>query len=268
MSDATSAPSDAAPPPPRVDPTPPKLPPPGTVKKPPNPPLRVPASLSLAALLVVVLALIGTAPYWAPSLMSLLPWSAAQTQTAPSSQEQAQMAQQLAAIRQQLDQLTNLSSRVTALENRPAPDASTAVAPLAAQVQQLGTHLDQIDKQLAQLAHDAANNATSPQRMLIIALASLGNAVAGSRPFSTELTSVEALGQSRQGWAGALQPLEAPAQTGIPGTAVLAQRFSATVAPAILRAQANAQSSQQSLGEAMLTRLRSLVIVRRIDGAS
>ncbi|HEY1505630.1 MAG TPA: mitofilin family membrane protein, partial [Stellaceae bacterium] len=157
---------------------------------------------------------------------------------------------------------------VTTLENRPAPDASTAVAPLAAQVQQFSAHLDQIDKQLAQLAHDAANNAASPQRMLMVALAGLGNAVAGSSPFSTELTSVEALGQNRQGWAAALQPLEAPAQAGIPSTAVLAQRFSTTVASAILRAQANAQSSQQSLGEAMLTRLRSLVIVRRIDGAS
>jgi hypothetical protein len=233
--------------------------------KPPRPPLRVPASLSLAVVLIVALALVGTAPYWAPALMPLLPWSAAPA--APRANEaQEQMAQQLAALRQQLGQLTNLDNRVKTLENRPAPDASAAVAPLAAQLQQLGAHLDQIDKQVAQLERDAANNAESPQRVLMVALASLGNAIAGSRPFGAELVSVEALGRNRPGWATALQPLEASAKTGVPGTAVLAQRFSDDVAPAILRAEANAASRQQSLGQAMLTRLKSLVIIRRVDG--
>jgi hypothetical protein len=267
MSETPSASSDAAPtPPPRSDTPSPKLPPPGAPKAPRRPPLHVPATLSLAVLLVVALALVGTSPSWAPALMPLLPWSAAQTAPQPN-RAQEQMAQQLAAIQRQLDQLTNLSGRVSALENRPAPDASAAVAPLAGQVQQLSTHLDQIDKQLAQLAHDAANNAESPQRVLMVALASLGNAVAGSRPFAAELTSVEALGRNRQGWAASLEPLEALAKTGIPGTAVLAQRFTNDVAPAILRAQANAPSSQRSLGQAMLTRLRALVIIRRVDGA-
>ena len=265
MSDAPSSPSDAAPPPRIESPPPPKLPPPAAAKPTRRPPLRVPASLSLAVILVAALALVGTAPYWAPSLMPLLPWSAAPTAPQPN-QAQERMAQQLAAIEQQLSQLTNLSGRVTALESRPAPDASAAVAPLAGQVQQLGAHLDQIDKQLAQLAHDAANNAESPQRVLMVALASLGNAVAGSNPFAAELTSVEALGHNRAGWAASLQPLEAPAKTGVPSTAVLAQRFTDDVAPAILRAQASVPSSQQSLGQAVLTRLRSLVIIRRVDG--
>ena len=269
MSDAPSSPSGAAPPPPpRVDPTPPpRLPPPSAPKLPPRPPLRVPAHLSLAVLLVVVLVLVGSAPYWAPALMPLLPWSAAQKPQPNPAQDQ--MAQQLAAIRQQLgQQLTNLDNRVASLENRPAPDASAAVAPLASQVQQLGVRLDQIDKQLGQLARDAASNAESPQRVLMVALASLGNAVAGSRPFGAELASVEALGRNRPGWAAALQPLEAPAKTGIPSVAVLTQRFTNDVAPAILRADASAASRQQSLGEAMLTRLKSLVIIRRVDGTS
>jgi hypothetical protein len=227
--------------------------------------LRVPATASLVVILIVALALVGTAPYWAPSLMPLLPWSAPQA-APPSNDTQERMAQQLAAVQQQLNQLTNLNSRVAALESRPAPDASAAVAPLAGQVQQLSVHLDQIDKQLDQLAHDAANNAESPQRVLMVSLASLGNAIAASRPFATELTSVEALGRNRQGWAASLQALEVPAKTGIPSTSVLAQRFTNDVAPAILRAQANAPSSQQSLGQAMLTRLKSLVIIRRVDG--
>jgi hypothetical protein len=261
MSDTPSPPSGAAPPP-RVDPTPPKSPPPNAPKPPPKPVRRVPAGLlSLGALVALALVLVVSAPYWAP----LLPWSTAPA--APQRNEaQEQMAQQLAAIRQQLGQLTNLANRVQALENRPAPDAGAAIAPLAAQVQQLGTHLDQIDKQLAQLAHDAANNAESPQRVLMVSLASLGNAIASSRSFGAELTSVEALGRNRQGWAAALQPLEAAAKSGIPSTAVLAQRFSDDVAPALLRAEANATSHQQSLGQAMLTRLKSLVLIRRVDG--
>jgi hypothetical protein len=212
--------------------------------------------------------LVGSAPYWAPALMPLLPWSAPQKPAAPQANPaQEQMAQQLAAMRQQLgQQLINLDNRVAMLENRPAPDASAAVAPLASQVQQLGTRLDQIDKQLGQLARDAASNAESPQRVLIVALAGLGNAVAASRPFSAELASVEALGRNRPGWAAALQPLEAPAKAGIPSLAVLTQRFTSDVAPAILRAGSNAASRQQSLGEAMLTRLKSLVIIRRVDG--
>ena len=267
MSDASPPPSGAAtPPPPRVDPTPPKLPPPSAPKLPPKPARRVPAALlSLGALVVVALVVVASAPYWAP----LLPWSSAPNQAAPQRNEaQEQMAQQLAAIRQQLGQLTNLATRVQALENRPAPDASAAIAPLAAQVQQLSARFDQIDRQLAQLAHDAASNAESPQRVLMVALASLGNAVASSRPFAAELASVEALGRSRPGWAAALQPLDAPAKTGIPSIAVLAQRFANDVAPAILRAEANAQSREQNLGQAMLTRLKSLVLIRRVDGSS
>lgn len=268
MSDPSPAPSGAAPPPPpRIDPTPPKLPPPNAPKPAPKPVRRVRASvLSLGAFVVVALALVVSAPYWAP----LLPWSAAPA--APQRNEaQEQMAQQLAAIRQQLGQLTNLANRVQALENRPAPDAGAAVAPLAAQVQQLSTRFDQVEKQLAQLAHDAASNAASnaesPQRVLMVALAGLGNAVASSRPFAAELASVEALGRSRPGWAAALQPLDAPAKTGIPSIAVLAQRFANETAPAILRAAASAQSREQNLGAAMLTRLKSLVIIRRVDGS-
>jgi hypothetical protein len=176
--------------------------------------------------------------------------------------------QQLAAIQQQLAQLTSLNNRITAMENRPAPDASAAVAPLAEQVQQLGARIDQIDKLLVQLTRDAANNAESPQRVLMISLVSLSNAIATSRPFSAELASVEAQAQNRKGWAAALQPLEASAKTGIPSTAVLTQRFSDDVAPAILRADANAPDSQQSMAQSMWARLRSLVIIRRVDGNS
>jgi hypothetical protein len=267
MSDTQSSPNGSAPtPPPRIDPTPPKLPPSNATKKPSRPPIRMPATASLAVILIVALALVGTSPYWAPPLLPLLPWS-----TLPEPQQnpaQDPTAQQLAAIQQQLAQLTSLNNRLAALENRQPPDTNAAIAPLTGQIQQLGARIDQIDKLMVQLTRDAANNAESPQRVLMISLVSLGNAMTGSRPFTAELASVEALAQNHKGWAASLQPLEAPAKTGMPSTAVLTQRFSDDVAPAILRADANAPNSQQSMGESMLARLKSLVIIRRVDGSN
>lgn len=259
MSD-TPSPSGTVPPAPTLPP-----PPATAAAKAKRPAPRVPLAVCLGALLVLALALVAASPSWAPAVMPLLPW------TAPAApQQQAvseQIAQQLAAIRQQLGGLGALNDRVNALENRPVPDASAAVAPVTAQVQQLGAQVDQINKQLAQIARDEANNAESPQRVLMVALASLGNAIASSRPFATELTSVEALGRSRSGWAAALQPLEAPAKTGIPGIAVLAQRFSSDVAPAILRAEAAPPTGHENLADAMLARLKSLIVIRRVDSS-
>ena len=267
MSDTPSSPSAASPtPPPRIDPTLPKSQPPSAANKPSRPPIRVPATASLAVLLIVALALVATSPYWAPPLMPLLPWSTLQLPQQNLAQDRT--AQQLAAIQQQLGPLASLNNRVAALENRPAPDASAAVAPLASEVQQLSARLDQIDKLMVQLTRDAANNAESPQRVLMISLVSLGNAIATSRPFSAELASVEAQAQNRKGWAASLQPLDASAKTGIPSTAVLTQRFGDDVAPAVLRADADTPDSQKSMMESMWARLRGLVIVRRVDGSS
>jgi hypothetical protein len=265
MSDApssseTTSPSEAATPAPSLPPRAAT-----TATKPKRPVPRVPATLCLGALLILALALIGAAPYWAPAVMPLLPWST--PAAPPQPQISDQTAQQLAAIQQQLGDLTSLANRVAALENKPAPDASAAIAPLATQVQQLGAQIDQINKLLAQVTHDEASNAESPERVLMLSLASLGNAIAGSRPFAAELASVEALGQSRSGWAAALQPLEAPAKIGIPSTAVLAQRFSSDVAPAILRAETAAPASHESLTDAMLARLRGLIVIRRVDSS-
>ncbi|HLI19744.1 MAG TPA: mitofilin family membrane protein [Stellaceae bacterium] len=258
--------SDAPPPGEAASRSPSLSPPPAsTAAKVKRPAARMPVAACLGILLVLVLALVGAAPYWAPAVMPLLPWTVPVAPQHPA--QSPETAQQLALIEQQLGDVAALGNRVAALENKPAPDASAAIAPLAAQVEQLEAHITQIDKQVAQMAHDRASDAESPQRVLMLALASLGNAVAGSRPFAAELASVEALGQSRNGWAAALQPLEAPAKTGIPSTALLAQRFTSDVAPAILRAEAAAPTGKQSLGEAMLTRLKRLVVIRRVDGS-
>jgi len=214
--------------------------------------------LGLALLALVIL--VGASPYWAPALAPSLPWGRA------ASGDSA-LAARLAADEQQLDALRALNDRVTALERRPVPDSTAAIAAIEDSVQQMGARLDQDEARLAQMAKDEAARGDSAPRILMVALASLGNAVASSQPYEAQLASVEALGQKRAGWAAALQPLEDSAKTGLPSTAILARRFSDEVAPAILRAAASAPGPQASIGDAVLAKLRSLVIIRRVDGS-
>lgn len=217
------------------------------------------AMAAIVVILVVAAALIATQSRWLATLEGMLPSSASKTSAAA-------LDTRLAAIEQRLDALSSLNDRIAALERRPAPDASAAVAPLADRLQQMSARLDAIEARLAQLSKDQSARGDSAQRVLIVALDDLGTAIASSEPFTAQLASVEALAQNRDDWAASLRPLEAAAKTGLPSTAALAQRFSDTVAPRMLRADAAAPSAQEGIGEAILSKLRSLVIVRRIDG--
>jgi hypothetical protein len=220
------------------------------------------AGMWLLAVLVVALGVVGTSAYWIPLIQPVLP------SHQQSSDPLATVAARLAAIERRLDTLQSLDDRITAIERRPVPDATPSLAPIEDQLQQLGARLDQTEARLSQLIKDQATRGDSAQRVLIVALADLGNAVSTSRSFAAQLASVEALGQSRAGWAEALQPLEGPAKSGIPSAAVLARRFSDEVATAILRADTASPSAQSGLGEAVLAKLRSLVVIRRTDGAA
>lgn len=241
----------------------------------------------LLALLVLVLAVGGSAPYWLRWLQSLPPASSEQVPAPPATarqvpiepapirpapKEEAPAVPQTTAVRaatqqQERDALAALDARVTALENRPTPNTGAAIAGMETQLQQLSARLDALDAQMAQLNKAEAKRSTSPQRVLIVALAELGNAIATSQPFDAELASVEALGQSRAGWAASLKPLEASAKNGIPSIAILAQRFSSEVEPAILRAHEASPGPQTSVLDRVVAKLRSLVVIRRTDNA-
>ena len=220
---------------------------------------------SLLAVLVLVLAAVGSEPYWMPVVQPLL------SPSRPSPDAQKAIEARLDAIAQKIDALSaansSLTRRIEALENRPvSTDSSAPVAALQDKVQQMSSRLDRVDAQLSQLVKNQAARGDSAARVLIVALANLGNAVSSSQPYGAQLASVAALGENRPGWAAALHPLEAAAKTGLPSTAILAQRFSSDVAPAILRAHAAAPNPHESLGQAVLSKLRSLVIIRRVGG--
>jgi len=254
-------------------------------------PRRLPRlGYTLLIILAIGLGAAGTASYWWPlvepyvsspgasdnqqaSQQPAQPPAPAQTTPAPApapqaNQQAAALDARLGAIEQRLDRLQSLNDRIAALENRPAPDASAAMAPLADRLQQMDQRLDGIEARLQQMAKDQTARGDSAQRVLIVALAELGNTIASSQPFAAQLASVEALGQSRPGWATRLQPLEEAAKTGLPSTAILTQRFSDTVAPAILRAAQSTPSPDASWWDAIVGKLRALVIIRRTDSAS
>jgi hypothetical protein len=234
-------------------------------KPPPRKARRVLARIGIAstAIIILGLAVIGTEPYWRPYVRPLLAWGPAETTT---NDAQAALAARFDALERRVAALQSLDQRVGALEQRPAPDARASIAPLEDRVQQLSARLDQVEARLAQLVKDQAARGDSAQRVLIVALADLGNAVSSSRPFAAQLASVEALGWNRPDWASRLRALEDAAKTGLPGTAVLAQHFSDEVAPAILRAEATSPG-QSGIGQAILAKLRALVVIRRTDGA-
>lgn len=248
---------------------------------------------SLVVLVIVVLALVGTSPYWAPSLAPVLPWTPRGTDTVAA--QQAELRQQLTEMQQGLDELARqqqqqqqqpapdeaavkaqqatlqaLTARVTALEARPTgdPQSAAAIAALKNDFARLDGEVKDDAARLARLEEARGQGARAADRELLLAIGDLRSALATSSPFAGQLATVAALAHGQQDVAAALEPLQTAAATGLPSTALLAQRFDDQVAPAILRARTGeAQNAPQSSGwgQRALDALGSLVVVRRID---
>jgi hypothetical protein len=96
------------------------------------------------AVLILVLIALGVSPFWAPSVIAMLPWGPGATQPEGGTQ----VAQQ---------QLQDVEQRLHALEQRPAPQAPQAneAAPRVDQLQQtvdqLGQKVDQVGQRLDQV---------------------------------------------------------------------------------------------------------------------
>jgi hypothetical protein len=238
--------------------------------------------IAAAAVAVVVALLVaGSAPFWTP----FLPWSAGGDAALEARVEASDTARRAAESRvarletqlQQLEaaarnaapatDLAALSNRVASLERRPDTTAQSAqeLATLRQETAGLSARLDAIDARLGKLA--AAQSAEGGNaRMLFLALAALRVAVAGSGPFEGELAAVDALARGDATVESALQPLAAAAPSGMPSTALLAERFANETAPAIFRAAAAGPATGEGWGERILARIRALVIIHRVDG--
>ncbi len=238
----------------------------------------------LVVLLLTVLGLVGTSPFWAPPLASLLPW-----QSAAAGDE----SEQLAALGTRIDQLTRqqqerpatddspqraalatLSRRIDDLEQRPAtaPDATNdAAATLQPQIDRLQDTLRHQDAAVAALSQrlaavESANRSVdrdTADRTLLLAVGELRGAIETSRPYAGELATVTALALGRGAADDDLALLKTSAAAGVPGVAVLAQRFRDETAVAILHAAATETPPDAGWRERTLARLRALVAIRR-----
>jgi hypothetical protein len=279
----SDAPSEESSPAPSIDPPKPRRSPLG--------------ALWAVSIVVVAIAVAGTAPFWASALDAMLPWGARQPQPANDSALEARVGAAEAARRDAEDRLAKLETEMQKKEAQTAPPAPAAAAPadaaalqaigqrldalesrianlpapdtgpLAASVQQMSARLDALDDRIGKLAAASAAQAsgTDQDRALLGAVALLRAAVAGSGPFANELQAVEAFAPGDAAVAAAVKPLEAAAPHGIPSAALLALSFEDDVAPAILHAGSAPPPQGGDLGDRVLSRIEGLVTIRRVS---
>jgi len=227
----------------------------------------------LVLLLVLVVALVGSSPYWAPGLAALLPWGprSANEALAQLDQRQSDIARRQSAIDQHLARIEeqlrtagaaaakDFDQRLAALEQRPRTDDPGRLAALQQDVQKLAAAHEETGARVAKIEARRGAGERGAEALLL-ALGQLRSQVQGSQPFAAELGAVEALGHSQPEVHDSLEPLAASAATGIPNLAVLRQRFEREVGPGLMRAA----PTGDGWGEQIMGRLRSLVVVRRV----
>ena len=239
----------------------PALTPPAPVRR------RGRAAVLLALGLAVIVVGIAGWLFWAPSLMPVLPWRApanadaeavlaarlARLEAAQSAQTQAITAAGAA----DKTALGQFDQRLHALEARPPP-AAPDLSGVQQQIAALTARLDAVDKAVhAQPAGDPTDAA-----LALIAL-QIGEAVRLARPFAAEYQSFVALAHDRPELAAAAAPLAEPAKTGLASRTVLARELHALAGRIAIAAPPPAADDW---GDLILSRLRSLVTIRRIDG--
>jgi uroporphyrinogen-III synthase len=247
---------------------------------------------AIAAIVVLLLAAGGTAPYWAPPLLPLLPWGGATGGNQPAQVASLQARLDAAEVRlsqlearakapapqparapapQDMAALNALAERVTALEQRPTPAgpavSSDDIAALKDATQKVSDRVDAAETQLAKL-QSMQSSANIGDVRLLAALANLRAAVTASAPYRDALDAAMVLGDDNL--KRDLEPLAADAGSGLPSMALLDETFRTETAPAILRAaepQPPAVAENGGLGERVLAKLKSLVRIRRVGEA-
>jgi len=242
---------------------------------PPSPeaPRRFSRPVLIGAAVAAVVIVLAATPFWAPGIIGLLPWGAPPAAPQPQAQPQSAAADPgLAAARTQASQavaaVQQLTQRVAALEAKPAPPLPPPPPDLSPIEQQIGAltqttaglsqSVAALDKAaLAQPAIDPKNTA------MALLLLQIRDAVDIGRPFGAEYQALVALARDHPDIAAAAEPLAGPAASGVASRAALAERLR-ELAPQIATAKPPPKPTWKSQ---IVARLRSLVTIRRIDGA-
>jgi hypothetical protein len=165
--------------------------------------------------------------------------------------------------------LQRLEQQLGAIEAQAASREAREAAEVG-KVQQELTRLstlaaDFADRLAAQERRSRAEERTqSTDAVLLVALLQIREAVEQARPFAAELNAFTALAHDRPDLLATAAPLAEVAREGVTGRLALAKRL-AEVAGAI--ANATALPPQADWESQALARLRSLVTIRRIEGA-
>jgi hypothetical protein len=256
-------------------------------------------ALGLAGALVLVVALVAAAPFWAP----LLPWGDARpgdNAAILGRIERLEAAQE--AGRHQLD------LRVAALEARPAPaepdlgDVRQRIDTLAAETSDLARRVAGLDTALrAQPASDVADKlealeralgaqatastafaerldaldaalqarvaGDTTDRALVLALLQIRSAIQVGRPFAAEYEAFAALAQAHPAIAAAAAPLAEPAKTGVASRAVLLGRLRELAGTIAGATPPGRPDPELGWTDRALEQLRGLVTIRRVDEA-
>jgi uroporphyrinogen-III synthase len=243
---------------------------------PPSPPETPPRKAGLPLLwlsvgfLAVVIVAAATTPFWAPAVMQQLPWGTPTPAAAPPKPPapDAGLTARIAALETARAQeaqiaaaLQQLTQRVAALEAKPPPDLSAIQQQLVAlnkTIAGLSADVATLDRaEQARPAGDPGNAA------LVLVLLQIHAAVEVARPFAAEYATLLALAKDHPDIAAAAAPLAEPSATGVASLAALARRLH-QLAPQIAAA---APPGDGGWWSRTLGRVRSLVTIRRIDGA-
>jgi hypothetical protein len=247
------------------------------------------------AALVVVLVGVAASPFWALPLAAVLPWASrtgaeemagrigdVDQRVTTLAQQQAALGERLTRLEQQVKTATSAAPQQAALEQRLAAleQHLSAVAQHQGEVEQGSARFqqqtsasyaslrDEVEKlsaaQQRREASEKEKGADGTDQALLLSLEQLRNAVESGRPFAPQLAAMAALARDRAEVKDVLKPLENTAAKGIPDKLALARRFEQEVAPAMLRS--TAAPREDSWSERVWSGLRSLVVIRRVDG--
>jgi hypothetical protein len=240
--------------------------PPAPEPPPPKPPRHIGALAAIAAIAgALVIVAIAATPFWAPGIMRLLPWGTSTTKSQPTSTVPDSA---LVAVRAQASQntaaLQQLTQRMAALEAKPVP-APADLSPIEQQVGALKrATADLSDKVAAVDKAEREHSATDPKiTAMALVLLQIRDAIETGRPFDAEYQALVVLARDHPEIAAAATPLDGPAASGVASRAALTERLR-QLAPQIATAKPPPKATWKSQ---IVARLRSLVTVRRIEGA-
>jgi hypothetical protein len=256
------------------------------------------AALWLSAVVSLIVAGVGLSPFWAPDVAPLLPWGAG---PGPAGEDYAALAARVTAVEKRpappgldVDAIKSaesaLARRVDQLEATVAAtraglqqleqrlgaaetQSSSRVASEAAELQKIQQELSRLGSVAADLANrlpaleqqmQSQGVAERTDAALAMVLLQIREAVDQARPFPAEYSAFKALAREPE-LVASVEPLAEAAQSGVPSRAVLSKRLSELAGQV---ATATEPPPESDWGAQALARLRALVTIRRIDGAS